>query len=114
MTVIWERGESTLAQVFAELSPKRDLARNTVQTQLARLVEKGWLAARTEGKSFVYFPLIQQEAAQTDVLQRLVDTVFMGSTEGLMMSLLDGRKLTKQEADRIRAMIETAEEANNE
>ena len=41
MNVVWEHGEATLAQVCAALATRRELARNTVQTQLTRLVEKG-------------------------------------------------------------------------
>lgn len=110
MNVIWEQGETTLAQVCAALAERRDLARNTVQTQLTRLVEKGWLLHRSEGRAFYYRAAVPREAAQTRVVQRLVDAVFGGSAEGLVMRLLDGRKLSKAEADRIRALIEQAEE----
>ncbi|HLK57549.1 MAG TPA: BlaI/MecI/CopY family transcriptional regulator [Chthonomonadaceae bacterium] len=41
MNVVWEQGEVTLTQVCAALAAQRVLARNTVQTQLTRLVEKG-------------------------------------------------------------------------
>ena len=48
--------------------------------------------------------------SRSRVLNRLLTAVFEGSTEGLVMTLLDGRKLSKAEADRIRALIEQAEE----
>ena len=114
MNVIWEQGEATLAQVFSALAAQRELARNTVQTQLTRLVEKGWLRYRAEGNTFYYRATVAREDAQSRVVQRLVDAVFGGSAEGLVMRLLDGRKLSRQEADRIRALIEKAEEGNTE
>jgi hypothetical protein len=43
-----------------------------------------------------------------------VDSVFGGSTEGLVMTLLDGKTLTKDEADRIRAAIVRVEKAEEE
>ena len=92
------------------MSTRRHLALNTVQTQLTRLVDKGWLLHRSEGKAFYYRTAVPHEEARTTVVQRLVDAVFGGSTEGLMMSLLDGRKLSKEEANRIRRLIEQAEE----
>ena len=110
MNAVWERGEATLTQVCADLAPRRELARNTVQTQLARLVEKGWLLPRAEGKAFFYRPTVGRDDARSRVVERLVDAVFGGSAEGLVMTLLDGRKLSKDEADRIRALIERAEE----
>lgn len=110
MGVVWERGEVSLAEVYTSLAARRELARTTVQTQLSRLVEKGWLSHRTEGKTFFYRATGPREAAQAGVVQRLVDAVFLGSAEGMLMSLLDGRKLSKEQADRIRALIERAEE----
>jgi len=110
MNVVWEQGEVSLAQVCSALARRRELARNTVQTQLTRLIEKGWLLHRAEGKAFYYRATVQREDARSRVLQRLVDAVFGGSAEGLVMTLLDGRKLSKDEADRIRALIERAEE----
>ena len=110
MNVVWEQGEVTLAQVYTALAAHRELARNTVQTQLTRLVEKGWLTYRSEGKTFYYRATVPREDAQTSMVHRLVDALFGGSAEGLVMTLLDGRKLSREEADRIRAMIEQAEE----
>ncbi|MCW3051829.1 MAG: blaI 8 [Chthonomonadales bacterium] len=111
MNVVWEYGEEvTLTQVYTALTCQRDLARNTVQTQLTRLVEKGWLLHRAVGKAFYYRATVGREDARSRVLNRLLTAVFEGSTEGLVMTLLDGRKLSKAEADRIRALIEQAEE----
>src|SRR5580658_989330 len=94
MNVIWEQGEVTLAQICTALAAHRVLARNTVQTQLTRLVEKGWLVHRSEGKAFYYSATVPRDAARSQVVQRVVDAVFGGSAEGLVMSLLDGRSLS--------------------
>ena len=110
MNLVWERGEATLAQVWSALTARREVARNTVQTQLTRLVEKGWLLHRAKGRAFYYRPAVPRQEARSRVVNRMVEAVFDGSTEGLLMTLLDGRKLSKEEADRIRALIEQAEE----
>src|SRR5262245_61094828 len=112
MNVVWDYGETTLVQVWSVLAARREVARNTVQTQLTRLVEKGWLLYQARGKAFYYRAAVPRENARSRVVQRLVDAVFGGSAEGLVMSLLDGRKLSREEADRIRALIEQAEESN--
>jgi predicted transcriptional regulator len=110
MNVVWDHGEATLAQVHETLSARRELARNTVLTQMSRLVEKGWLVHRSQGKSFYYSATVPRKEARSRVLDRIVDAVFGGSAEGLVMTLLDDRKLTKEEADHLRALIEKAEE----
>lgn len=115
MNVVWDHGAEgvTLTQVHTVLAAQRDLARNTVQTQLTRLVEKGWLLHRAVGKAFYYRATVAREDARSRVLNRMLTAVFEGSTEGLVMTLLDGRKLSKAEADRIRALIEKAEESKS-
>ena len=109
MDVVWRRGEATLGDIWADLAIQRPVAKNTIQTLLTRLVEKGWLKTRTEGKTFHYSATSPRESTLSNVVKKLVDTAFKGSTEGLMMALFDGRGLSKDEADRIRELIEKAE-----
>ena len=54
MHVVWSRDEVTLGDVWTALTTKRPLAKNTVQTLLSRLVDKGWLTYRQEGNAFIY------------------------------------------------------------
>lgn len=109
MDIIWERGEATLGDVWRSLSLRRKVASNTVQTLLTRLVDKGWLRYRAVGKVFHYSAVHPRETTLQQVVRRLVRTAFKGSNEGLVMALLDGQDLDKDEADRIRALIEKAE-----
>ncbi len=109
MDSIWQRREATLGDIWGDLSSKRPVAKNTIQTLLTRLVEKGWLQTRSEGKAFHYSATRQRDVTLSGVVHKLVDTAFKGSTESLMMALLEGRGLSKNEADRIRELIEEAE-----
>lgn len=109
MNVIWERGEATLGQVYSALAANRDVASNTVQTLMSRLVEKGWLRYRVEGKTHHYSATRPRESTQRTMVNRMVDTVFGGSTEGLVLALLEARGISGDEAARIRALIERAE-----
>jgi BlaI family penicillinase repressor len=112
MNVVWDhaaRGGATVADVWEALSARRPLARNTVQTMLTRLEEKGWLTHRAQGAAFRYLPRHPRDMALRRLVRRLVDTAFAGSPEGLVMALLQGRGVSKEEADRIRSMIDKAE-----
>ena len=105
MEVFWERGEAGVGQVWRALAARRPVARNTVLTSITRLADKGWLVPRREGNAFRYTPAFPKERAQAEEVRRLIDTVFDGSAEGLVMTLLEGRGLTPEEAKRIREMI---------
>ncbi|WP_406697875.1 BlaI/MecI/CopY family transcriptional regulator [Singulisphaera sp. Ch08] len=105
MNVVWDQGEVTVADVWKALAARRKLARNTVLTMLTRLEEKGWLCRDEEGHAFRYRAAVPREATLGTMIRRLVDTAFGGSAEGLIMALLHGRGVSKEEARRIRTMI---------
>ena len=105
MNVAWDQGEATVSEVWKELSRGRRVARNTVQTLMVRLEEKGWLRHRVEGNTFFYRPTVERSRALRQMVKRLVDTAFAGSVEGLVHALLDGRGVSREEAARIRGLI---------
>jgi len=109
MNVVWDRGEATVADVWKVLSGRRTVARSTVLTMLSRLEEKGWLRCDQEGHAFRYRAALPREATLGTMVQRLVDTAFGGSAEGLVMALLHGRGISKEEACKIKKMIDRAE-----
>jgi predicted transcriptional regulator len=111
MNLVWDRGETTVGELWQELSQRRPVARNTVQTLVTRLEEKGWLAHSAEGTVFRYRALYPRKATLRQIVRRLVETAFGGSTEGLVMTLLEDQALTDREARQIRAAIERAERA---
>lgn len=109
MNIVWDQPETTLGEIWRELRDRRKIARNTIQTLLSRLVDKGWLAYRAEGKVFHYRAAVPRQPTMKHVVNRLVETAFNGSAEGLVMALLDGQELEADEVDRIRALIENAQ-----
>ena len=50
----------------------------------------------------------QRDQSQESTVKRLIETVFEGSAEGLVLTLLNGGTLSKSEADRIRQLIKSA------
>jgi BlaI family penicillinase repressor len=109
MESVWSLEEATVPAIWRALSARREISRNTVGTHVQRLEEKGWLRRRSEKGAIVFTPARPREQSRGSVVQRLLSTVFAGSTEGLLVALLDEQKLSKAEADRIRAMIDQAE-----
>jgi BlaI family transcriptional regulator, penicillinase repressor len=109
MNVVWELGECTVADVLGELQRRRTCARNTVQTMMSRREDKGWLRHRDVGGKFIYRAMVPRERAQRKLLEQVVATVFDGSAEGLVLTLLHNCRLSQAEASRIRKMINEAE-----
>ena len=109
MNFVWDHGEVTVAQVWNELNTRRNVARNTIQTLIVRLRDKGWLRERIAGSVYWYRAAKRRKGTQRQMVTKLLDTAFAGSTEGLVMALLNGRQLSKEEADRIRNLIDESQ-----
>jgi BlaI family transcriptional regulator, penicillinase repressor len=110
MNLFWEHGELSVAQVRQILSKTRSVARNTVQTMLTRLVEKGWLQTRTEGKAFLFRASRPRKSTLRAMVGQLLDTAFDGSASGLVMTLLETRSISPDEAASIRRLIDEKQE----
>ena len=109
MEIVWESGEVTVADVRAALSVSRDVARNTVQTMMVRLEERGWLTHREDGRTFVYSAKLARKASLGAKVSQMVDRMFSGSPEEMVTALIEYRGLTAEEAKRIREMINKAD-----
>ncbi len=98
MQVIWRCGSSTVSAVQTELEPA--LAYTTVQTMLNILERKGKLTRELQGRAYVYSARVTEDKALGQGLRDLIDRMFGGSSEDLVMSLLksgqiDARKLAE-------------------
>jgi BlaI family transcriptional regulator, penicillinase repressor len=98
MQVIWRCGASTVSAVQAELDPP--LAYTTVQTMLNILERKGKLKRDLQGRAYIYSAKVTEAKALGHVVRDVVDRMFGGSSEELVMSLLksgqiDAKKLAE-------------------
>lgn len=108
MNVVWDLGEVSVADVRDLLSKQRSISRNTVQTVMTRLSEKGWLKYRKRGRAFLFKASVPRDSTLRVLVNRLVETAFSGSAEGLVLAMLEGRDLSGEEAERIRKLINDA------
>ena len=86
MQIIWRLGSSTVSAVQAELA--RPLAYTTVQTMLNILERKGKLRRELNGRAYVYSARVTEAKALGQGVRDLIDRMFGGSSEELVMSLL--------------------------
>lgn len=91
MQVIWRRGASTVSDVQNEM--EQPLAYTTVQTMLNILERKGKLERELQGRAYVYRAKVSEEKAIGQSLRDIVDRMFGGSSEELVMSLLKSRQI---------------------
>jgi len=109
INIIWDRGTATVGQIWKTLAKHRSLSRNTISTMVTRLEEKGWLRHRTIGGTFLFSATHPREKVLSRIVHRLVDVAFQSSAEGLVLTLLEGGRLSPEEVERIKARLEKAE-----
>ena len=106
MHVFWDRGESTVAQVQAELAGAgRDLAYTTVATLVRILNEKRFLEQTNRQRPFCYRAVRSFEEVSGSLLGDVLQRVFHGSREQLLLRLLEKRKLTAKERNTLRSIL---------
>jgi predicted transcriptional regulator len=110
MEVLWRIGQGTVADVTEGVPKSTPLAYSTVLTTLRILETKGFVRHTKEGRAFVYRPLVGRDQAQDHAVVHLLKRFFDGSPEGLMLSLLERKKIKPDELKRLRKRIEEAEE----
>lgn len=108
MQVIWRCGSSTVSAVQAELDPQ--LAYTTVQTMLNILERKGKLKREMQGRAYVYTARVTEAKALGQSLRDLIDRMFGGSSEELVMSLLKNGQI---DAERLAKLTERFHEREN-
>ena len=91
MQAIWRQGPSNVNAVQAGL--EQQLAYTTVQTMLNILQKKGKLKRRLRGRAYVYSAMVTEEKALGHAVRDLVDRMFGGSSEELVMSLIKSKQL---------------------
>ncbi len=106
MQVFWDDSEQTATQVRDRLADRgRDLAYTTVATLIRILNDKGFLKQMNADRPFVFRPVRSFEEVSDNLLNDLVQRVFRGSREQLLVSLLDQRRLTKDEREMLERIL---------
>lgn len=104
MSVLWERGPSTVSEVQDSLPD--ELAYTTVLTVLRVLEDKGHVTHTTEGRAHRYAPLVERQAAGKSALKRITDRLFAGSPELLLTRLVEDENVSDDELRRMRDLLQ--------
>ena len=104
MSVLWELGEATANEVRDRIDP--NLAYTGISSMIRTLETKGYVSHRRgEGKTHVYFPVIEPEAAGESALGRVLDKIYGGSPIKLLAHLVDQHRLSDKELARMRDLL---------
>lgn len=105
LKVLWEKGPSRLSVIREALSEERKTAPSTVATMLKIMKEKGLVERVSSGTRVVWQARLTQEAAGGGMLQSLMNRLFEGSAQKIVLHLLEGGKLSRKDQEEIRQML---------
>jgi predicted transcriptional regulator len=109
LRVLWNRGPSTVRQVFEVLSEERDLGYTTALKMLQIMAEKGLVQRDASGRVHIFSASQTQSQTQRSLLDDLLDKAFGGSSLSLVMQALATRKASRKELSEIRELLDQAE-----
>lgn len=104
MHVLWEEGPANVQTVQQKL--KRPLAYTTVQTMLNILHRKGKVKRALKDRAYFYTPMVSRSHVTRQHIGDIIDRLFGGSAESLVMSLVETKHLTPKKLARLQQLIE--------
>ena len=109
MNVLWDCGPANVQSVQEKLAGSPKLAYTTVQTMLNVLHRKGRVRRRLRGRAYDYAPVLTREKAASNAIGDMVDRLFGGSVDGLLMSLVKSQQLDPKKIQKLSALVEEHE-----
>ena len=104
MHVLWEHGAANVQTVQRNL--KRELAYTTVQTVLNILHRKSKVQRELKDRAYFYKPVVSRSHVTGEHMSDILDRLFGGSAESLVMSLLETKHLTPKKLARLQKLLE--------
>lgn len=105
MKIIWMQGEQTSTDLIRVLAERFDWSKSTIQTLLARLVEKECLTRKKEGKSFVYSALLTLDQSRDLLVKDIKDKVCSRRIKNLLADLITECDFTQADLEDLEAVI---------
>lgn len=113
LSILWERGPSTVREVNTAMNHDQNTGYTTTLKLMQIMYDKKLLKRDDSARSHVFYPAESEEQVQNQVVGNLVDKVFAGSTEKLVMRALSTKSVSAGELAKIKKLIEEKEQEIN-
>lgn len=107
MDVLWREGDTTAKHIAAVLNEEVGWNINTTYTLIKRCIKKGAIE-RTE-PNFMCHALIPKKAVQEAETDELINKIYDGSADKLFAALLGRKKLSREQIDKLKKMVDELE-----
>jgi predicted transcriptional regulator len=107
LQVLWKRDAATVRQIYDELSRTRTSGYNSVLKLIQIMTDKGYVRRRDESeRPQVYQATLTEQENRRNMLRDLMERVFGGSAQQLILQALSLKRPTSQELKQLRAHLD--------
>lgn len=106
LRALWSLGEATVEEIIGTFAASERPNYKTAQTVLRIMETKGFIDHTISGKAFIYRPLLTEQEVTEASVDSLVDQNFGGSIRGLMVNLIEGGKLKRNDLLELEELIQ--------
>jgi predicted transcriptional regulator len=106
LQVLWQKKTATVREVHDELAKMRDIGYTTALKLLQIMYEKGLVTRDDSSKTHIYMPTVTREKTQKQLVGKMINTLFSGSSTELVMQALGNQQTSKEELDEIQKMLD--------
>jgi BlaI family penicillinase repressor len=106
LNVLWRQGAATVREVHEELAKSKDAGYTTTLKLMQIMHEKGLVERDATAKTHIYKAIVTQGQAQQTALDKIISTVFEGSTADLVIQALGNHRASNDEIDAIKKYLQ--------
>ena len=107
LNVLWSAGPATVRDVYERLERREEIGYTTVLRVMQRMLKKGLVSRHSAGRKHVYAAGHRRQNLIGRVTRNFVDRVFLGSSSDLVLKALEHERLTAEEIDEIRRLLDS-------
>ena len=105
LQVLWDRGEATVREVHEELVEIKDCGYTTTLKLMQIMFEKGLVDRDSSNKTHIYTAAVSREKTQEQFVNKMINSLFAGSSTELVMHALGGHNTSNAELEKIQQLI---------
>ena len=106
LTILWDKENATVREVHEELSKNKDSGYTTTLKLLQIMFEKGLVTRDDSNKTHIYQPAVTRQKTQKLFLDKMINTLFAGSSTQLVLQALGNQKASKDELEEIQKYLD--------
>ena len=110
---LWNQPDQTVSEIHSQLEEKKQVGYTTTLKQMQRMLEKGMLTRKKNGKLYVYSSELDEKLTKNNIFNRLSETLFKGSAKEMMMHLLGNQETTQEELNELKEWIKQKEKGGS-